>query len=350
MESGDTMNRNAVIGIDLGGTNIKGALVDFEGRIMMKKKTATLANAGPEAVAGRMGKLIRELEAVAVSSGQKVAGIGIGVPGQPDRGRGEVVFAPNLYWRHVPLVKYLRKELQSGAALHENGGLQRDAFHESGESHGNAIPPVILENDANVAALGEQWKGAGRGSVNMVMVTVGTGIGGGLVLNGRLYSGANGSAGEIGHTVIDPDGPQCSCGRKGCLETLTSATAMVRMAREAIDSGRATELSKPENLEAKDIFMAARAGDSAALEVVNRAVYYLGIGLGNVINILNPDTIVIGGGVSHAGEILFEPLCRHAREFSLEAPAAAVRIIPAELGNDAGVIGAAKLVMDERQS
>jgi len=309
-----------VIGIDLGGTDIKGALLDTEGNIIGKQQIATLANAGPEAVAGRISRVIGELEDIGASLGKKVKGIGVGVPGLPDQAKGTVVFAPNLHWRHVPLVEYLHRQ----TAL-----------------------PVFLENDANVAALGEQWRGAGRDSVNMIMITIGTGIGGGLILNGRLYTGSNGSAGEIGHTVIDPDGPMCSCGRRGCLETFSSATAMVRMAREAIDRGRKSELARIENLEARDIVKAARAGDEVAVEIISRVTFYLGIGLGNLVNIFNPDTIVVGGGVSKAGDILFEPLRRTAVEWSLEAPAGAVKIVPAELGNDAGSIGAARLVMPD---
>lgn len=314
------MSDRLIIGIDLGGTNIKGALLDTRGNIIVKDQAATLANAGPEAVAGRISKMISALEAAADSRGMKPVGIGVGVPGQPDPRRGTVVFAPNLRWRNVPLVDFLRRT----TAL-----------------------PVFLENDANVAALGEQWRGAGQGSVNMVMITIGTGIGGGLILNGRLYSGTSGSAGEIGHTIIDPGGPVCSCGRRGCLETLTSATAMVRMAKEAIDRGETTELAKPENLEARDIFMSAQAGDKTAAQIVKTAAYYLGLGLGNVINMFNPDTIVIGGGVSKAGEILFAPLRENAGASALEASAKAVRIVPAELGNDAGCIGAAALVRQE---
>ncbi len=312
------MINDLIIGIDIGGTNIKGALLDSGGNIIRKEQAATLANAGPEAVAARVTGLIGKLEATASADGKKVTAIGIGVPGQPDPKTGTVASAPNLHWRLVPLVEYLRR----GTAL-----------------------PIYLENDANVAALGEQWRGAGRGSVNMVMITVGTGIGGGVILNGSLYSGTNGSAGEVGHMVIDPNGPQCSCGRRGCLETLTSATAMIRMAREAIDRGTKTELSKPENLEAKDIVMAAQAGDSVAQEIINFAAGYLGMGLGNIINLFNPDTIVVGGGVSKAGEILFDPLRRSAMEWSLEAPAKVVKIVPAELGNDAGCIGAVVLVL-----
>ncbi len=312
------MHDEFLIGIDLGGTNIKGALLDINGGIIEKKEIPTLANTGPEAVAGRIAGMITELEITARERSKGVTGVGIGVPGQPERSTGDVIFAPNLYWRNVPLVKYLRRK----TAL-----------------------PVFLENDANVAALGEQWRGAGQGSANMVMVTIGTGIGGGIVLDGCLYTGANGAAGELGHTVIEPGGPQCSCGRRGCLETLTSATAMVRMAREAMDRGVITELFREENLEARDIIMAARAGDRLALEIVEKAAYYLGIGLGNIINILNPDTIVIGGGVSRAGELLFEPLCRAARENCLESAGSIVRIVPAQLGNDAGFVGAAQLVL-----
>lgn len=314
------MGREYMIGIDLGGTNIKGALVDSRGNMIKKQQTATLANAGPAAVAGRISRVIASLSAEAAGDGSTIRGIGIGVPGQPDKEKGSVVFAPNLHWRYVPLVQYLRRETEL---------------------------PVFLENDANVAALGEKWRGAGQGSVNMIMITIGTGIGGGIIINDRLYSGTNGSAGEIGHTVIDPDGPVCSCGRRGCLETFTSATAMIRMAKEAVDGGRETDLARVENLEARDIMMSAEGGDSVAGEIINKAVFYLGIGLGNLINLFNPDTIVIGGGVSKAGDILLEPLRRTAMEWSLEAPAAVVRIVPAQLGNDAGCIGAAALVMQE---
>ncbi len=310
-----------VIGIDLGGTNIKGALLDPDGKIIEKREVATQAKAGPEAVAGRMSGVIGELETLAKAARRRVTGIGLGVPGQPKQADGSVIFAPNLHWHNVPLMQYLRRQ---------------------------TVLPIWLENDANLAALGEQWRGAGRGSVNMVMITVGTGIGGGLILDGRLYNGTSGSAGEIGHMVIDPEGPLCSCGRRGCLETLTSATAMVRMAREAIDQGRDTDLARIETLTARDIVLSAQAGDKVALEIINTAARYLGIGLGNVVNLINPDTIVVGGGVSRAGELLFAPLRRATLAWSLEAPAGIVKIVPAELGNDAGCIGAARLVWQKK--
>jgi glucokinase len=310
-----------IIGIDLGGTNIKGVLIDTNGRSLVKHETATQANSGPEHVASRIGSMVTALESEAAKDSRAIIGVGIGVPGLPDQKTGEVVFAPNLQWKNVPIVQYLAKQ----TAL-----------------------PIILENDANLAALGELWLGAGRGSVNMIMITIGTGIGGGIIINGCLYSGTNGNAGEIGHTVIDHQGPLCSCGRRGCLETYASATAIVRMAKEAVESGKATGLAKVENLQAKDIFSLAQTGDELSKDIINSAAYYLGIGLGNLINLFNPDTIVVGGGVSRAGDILFDPLRRSAMQWSMEAPAKVVKIVPAQLGNDAGSIGAARLVIQAK--
>lgn len=317
------MNEELVIGVDLGGTSIKGALVNSQGTIISKEETPTLADAGPEAVADRIAGVITKLENHALSLGRSVAGVGIGIPGQPDQKKGEVVFAPNLDWRHVPLIDYLRRKTSL---------------------------PIILENDANAAALGELWCGAGRGAENMVMITIGTGIGAGLIINGSLFHGPNYTAGELGHTVILPEGPLCKCGRKGCLETLTSAPAMVRMAKEAITGGKQTVLAEKKNIDTRDIVDAARAGDEVALEVINVAANYLGMGIGNAINLFNPDKVVIGGGVSKAGDILFCRLITSAMQRALETPADAVAIVPAELGNDAGVIGAAGLVVNNRKS
>lgn len=305
-----------VIGIDLGGTNIKGALLDFKGKVVEKYEIATLANGGPEVVAGRIVQLA---EILMKDYKGKIAGMGIGVPGQPDLSNGTVVFAPNLRWRNVPLIPMLKPSL---------------AF------------PMFLENDANAAALGEKWCGVGREAVNMVAITIGTGIGGGIIIDGRLYRGSNGGAGEIGHTVVKPDGPLCNCGKQGCLETLTAAPALVRQAREAIDRGRSTSLTAVENLAARDIFEAAGRGDELAGEIVGEMVYYLGLGIGNLLNIFNPDLVAVGGGVSKAGEVLFKPLRETALKVALEA-SRAVNIVPAELGNDAGSIGAGAVVLQE---
>lgn len=313
------MNRRLVIGLDLGGTNIKGALLDREGNIVLKKEVATLAQEGPEAVALRMAGLVSGFVAGANNNGEEVIGVGIGIPGLPDQENGNVIFAPNLRWRNVPLVKLLQKSIRV---------------------------PVMLENDANVAALGEQWRGAGRGSKNMIMITIGTGIGGGLIINGKLYSGTNGSAGEIGHTVIDPAGPLCTCGRQGCLETLTSAAAMKRMAGEAVARGEKTSLAGKKEIEARDVICAAREKDPTAVKIINSAAHYLGMGIANMINLFNPDTVVIGGGVSGAGDVLLNPLRDSIKKWSLEASYRVVKLALAELGNDAGCIGAGGLVQN----
>lgn len=312
------MNQGLYIGIDLGGTNIKGALITREGKIICKKKIPTQALAGAQAVAEKIAYLISEL-AQQEGHDKGIRGVGIGVPGQPDRENGTVIFAPNMSWHHVPLVQMLNL---------------KDV-------------PVFLENDANLAALGEQWVGAGWGSQNMVMITIGTGIGAGIILGGQLFTGANGCAGELGHCIIDPRGPACSCGRRGCLETFCSANAMVKSALSKIGEGAVTKLADIKNIEARDIIEAAREQDQVALEVMEATAAYLGMGLGNVVNLLNPDTIVIGGGVSAAGDILFSPLRDHAVRCSLAEPCSSVKIVPALLGNDAGTIGAAKLVMDK---
>lgn len=315
------MDRELAIGLDLGGTNIKGILLDSDGNIYTNTDIPTEAGDGPESVARRMAGMISVLEQAAKKAGRKATGVGIGIPGLPDQGTGDVVFAPNLGWKNVPLLKLLTTTVTL---------------------------PVILENDANTAALGEQWLGAGRGSANMIMITIGTGIGGGLILNGKLYTGANGSAGEIGHTVINPQGPPCSCGRRGCLETYTSATAMIRMAREAIEQGKKTCLTSKDKIEARDIVTAALQGDETSAGIVDFAAQYLGIGIANMINILNPDKVVVGGGVAGAGDILFEPLISSVRQWSLEANVDAVKIVPAQLGNNAGCIGAASLALKQK--
>lgn len=315
------MNNELAIGLDLGGTNIKGILIDGAGNVHSKTDIATQAGDGPEAVARRMAEMISAFEEAAEKAGRKAIGVGIGIPGLPEQESGVVVFAPNLGWKNVPLLKFLRAAVSL---------------------------PVIMENDANAAALGEQWLGAGRGSANMIIITIGTGIGGGLVLDGKLYTGTSGSAGEIGHTVINPQGPLCSCGSRGCLETYTSATAMIRMAREAVKQGKKTCLAAKEKIDARDIVDAAIEGDSAAAEIVSFAAKYLGIGIANMINILNPDKVVIGGGVAGAGDILFDPLISSVRKWSLKAAADAVKIVPAQLGNTAGCIGAARLVLEQK--
>ena len=303
------------IGIDLGGTNIKGALVDDQGQILLRKAIPTVAQEGPQAVIERICQLIDELANSHHSA--EVEGIGIGIPGQPEEGTGVVLYAPNLKWSNVPLGQELSRHFDY---------------------------PFFMDNDANTAALGEFLHGAGQGSRNMVAVTIGTGIGAGIIIEGKLYRGSAWSAGELGHTIILPDGPLCSCGRRGCLETLTAAPALIRLAGDKIKVGQSTALAGYSSLEAKDIFWEARQGDGVAQAIVNEMAYYLGLGIANILNILNPDRVVVGGGVARAGDILFQPLREWVNKKALPIPAKNAQIMPALLGNDAGSIGAATLV------
>ncbi|MHC5035594.1 MAG: ROK family protein [Planctomycetota bacterium] len=230
------------------------------------------------------------------------------------------MFSPNLPgWHDIPL----RRMVQSGV------GLQ-----------------TVLDNDANVAALGEQWVGAGRGASSLVLLTLGTGIGGGIVLDGRIWHGGAGVAGEIGHMSIDPAGPVCGCGNHGCLEAHASATAMVRRMREAIEGGARSSLaSRLADLAAADIHQAALAGDEAARQNVEETGRYLGVGVSNIMHILNPQVIVMSGGVTAAGDMLMAPLLDEVRKRTLAASQKDVRICFAELPNDAGIIGAARCSM-----
>jgi len=309
-----------LIGIDLGGTNIKAALMDLRGNIIAKKEIPTQADEGPEAVINRMAELARGFLA-GLPQGGAVLGVGVGIPGVLNYETGKVIFAPNIHWRAIEVKPLLEGKL----------GL-----------------PVYLDNDANAAALGEKWCGAARGGRNVIVITIGTGIGGGVIINGRIFRGSGGSAGEIGHTVVLPDGPPCNCGKKGCLETMTAAPAIVRMAREAVAAGKSPQLAKLPDIEAKDVFAIAEDGDEAALGVIRTVAYYLGMSIANVVNLLNPELVVIGGGVARAGEILFHPLRRRVRECALEVPAETVQVIPAQLGNDAGSIGAGAIVLEEQ--
>ena len=311
-----------VIGIDLGGTFIKAALFDLQGALLEKTKLPTQAEAGPGTVVDRMALAGTSLLQEANLTTGDLLGIGIGVPGNHDFTTGTVLFSPNLDWRHVPVKTMLESKLPV---------------------------EVYLDNDANAAALGELWQGAGQGAQHMVMITVGTGVGGGLILGGRLYRGATGSAGEIGHTILLEGGPRCNCGIQGHLEALTSAPWMVKRVREALAQGQESSLTNVVNIEAKDIFKAAGEGDALAQKMVAETAKYLGMGLANLVNILNPELIVIGGGVSKAGSLLLEPIREKIKELALEVPASSVQVVRARLGNDAGSYGAAALVLHSRK-
>jgi len=309
-----------VIGIDLGGTKIATALVDPSGKILSHDYRETLAREERDAVVARMLDSARAVIDEGGVEASQVAAVGIGAPGPIDMAAGVVVAPPNLHgWDRVPL----KQLIESGMGI-----------------------TTYLENDANAAALGEHRFGAGRGVDHMIYVVVGTGVGGGLILDGRLYHGASGMAGEIGHIVVKPDGPVCACGRRGCLEALTSGPSIARQARERIAQGAQTlitELAEGDEsrVTAKLVAQAADQGDETAESVLAEAMHYLGLGMASVVHMLNPQLIVFGGGVANLGERMFGPVRQVIAEFAFAEAAEVVRVAPAELGSNAGVLGAA---------
>ncbi len=305
------------VGIDLGGGSIKGALVTADGRIEAQDRCPTDVESGERGVADRIAALFESLRDGHGLSNDDIAGVGIGVPGVTTS-KGNVIIAPNLHWRNVPFKRILEERIR----LH-----------------------VEIDNDASVAAMGEAHLGAGRGRESLFLITLGTGIGGGLVLDGDIHHGASFAAGEIGHMCIDPDGPDCGCGKKGCLEVFSSGPAMVRYVRRRLPNAASTSLPDTESLSPETICLAAKNGDSLAREAVARVARYLGIAIANIINVISPNVIAIGGGISAAGGVLLDPIAAAAREYTLEGMFDHTRILPAELGNDAGVLGASRLVL-----
>ncbi len=304
-------------GIDVGGTTVKCGLFTVEGELLEKWEIKTRleengSNILPDIAAAINQKILeKQLDK------DDVAGVGIGIPGPVDE-NGEVPFAVNLHWGHV----YIEKDLSELTEL-----------------------PVKAANDANVAALGELWQGGGSGYHSMILVTLGTGVGGGVIINDRIIAGSHGAGGEIGHAHVDDSIEEtCNCGNRGCLEQVASATGIVRLAREALAGTDAPSKMRIDDLTAKDVWDAVKEGDTLAIQVAERFGNYLGTTLATLATVTDPQIIVIGGGVSKAGQVLLdyvtEPFQKHAfpairsTEFSL-----------ATLGNDAGIYGAAKMVL-----
>ncbi|GFN24087.1 ROK family protein [Thermanaeromonas sp. C210] len=302
------------LGIDIGGTSIKAGIVSREGRVLAKSQIPTAKEAGVAGVLDRVTKLVDALRSQAGPDGLPLAAAGVGVPGSVEVDRGLVRLAPNLGWRDVPL----REKLQDLLKV-----------------------PVIVDNDAHMAALGEMWQGAGRGYRDILMITLGTGIGSALILNGAVHRGVFGYGAEMGHVKVLKDGPLCRCGGRGCLETLASATAMVSLAGCELERGYPSLLSGRTRLEAREIVEGAAKGDVLSREVLNAAAHYLGTALANAALLVGPAVIIIGGGVAQAGDVVLTPI----REAFAEALGAwqvnPVPILAAQLGNDAGFIGAA---------
>ena len=304
------------IGIDLGGTSVKAALCEEDGTLLSKRSTPTRTG-DAEGLCADMKLLALALCGERGISPDSITSIGIGVPGSFDKATCTLKFGTNLGMNNVCFADAFRPEF--GCA-------------------------VQLDNDANCAALGEATAGSAKGARNMVMVTLGTGVGGGIIIDGKLYTGSNGIAGELGHIVIQRDGEQCGCGRKGCLEAYTSAASFVKFAERALAEGRKSILQKNAgHLDAKMICDAVDAGDALARELFDEYCVNLSIGLANFINIFQPESIVLGGGLAGYGEKLLEPLRRLTLPQTFQSDVRNTEIVCATLGNDAGLIGAAML-------
>ena len=312
----------SVVGIDIGGTNlVVGALSEDGTKVWALQSEPTRAEGGADDVIERLLGLTRRVmaEAKAAEPSLEFAGVGVGAPGPLDTKRGIVLLTPNLGWVDMPLRDRIRDAI----------GL-----------------PAELDNDANCAVLGEWWRGAAQGARNAIGFTIGTGIGGGLILDGKLYHGASDVAGEVGHATIDVEGRRCGCGNYGCIEAYASGPAIARRAVEAIESGYESRLVEMvdgdlDRITAQTVYEGAHAGDPLAVEVVNDTAKFLGVGIANLLNIFNPEIVVICGGVTRAGDSLFVPLRREVARRAFRPAVQAARIVPGALTGTAGVYGAA---------
>lgn len=310
------------IGIDLGGTNIVAGVVDDAHRIVATAKCKTACPRPAEEIIGDMARVARAAVEKAGVSMAQVRGVGVGSPGVCNKDTGIVEFANNLGFENVPVCAVLEKALGK---------------------------KVYIENDANAAALGEFIAGAAKGAESCVCITLGTGVGGGVILDGKVYTGFNFAGTELGHTVLTVDGEPCSCGRHGCWEAYASATALVRQTRRAMEAHKDSKMWELaptlEDVDGRTAFDAMRAGDPVGKKVVDKYIYYVAVGLTNMINIFQPEVLCIGGGICKEWDTMLNPLKKHIEEerynkFSVRQ----TRLCVAALGNDAGIIGAACLV------
>lgn len=309
-----------VVGVDLGGTKVATALQDENGKILKRVQYATNRFKTAEEVIDGLVASVNE-----VRGDYPIVGVGVASPGAVDTNRGVILKGTNLPdWTNIPLQAKMQEQLHL---------------------------PVKVVNDANAAAWGEYYVGAGKGSRTMIYVTISTGIGAGIVFNRKLFIGHNGYAGELGHTVVQQDGELCGCGEKGCWEAYASGTSMARIANEAAkkEATLMTKLASEEgvSINAKHLFSAAKLGDSVASHVVDEVTNSIAVGLKNIIHTFNPDLIVIGGGVSLAGDALFKPMIEKTRKIVLAPYRDTFNIMPAMLGDEVGIVGAATLLTGE---
>ena len=312
-----------LLGIDIGGTTIKLAFIDKQGVILHKWDIPTRKEENGLFIVSDIGKSVRTK--LTEWQGGNLIGVGMGAPGPVDFNTGSIYVAVNIGWKDYPLKEQLEKEL----------GI-----------------PAVIDNDANVASFGEFWKGAGKGTNDLVCITLGTGVGGGVIANKKLIHGASGAAGELGHITVQTEGGSpCNCGKTGCVETIASATGIVRLAMREINKNPKSDIAalytKKGRITSKDVVECAVSGDRASLEVIDEVAKYLGLAAANVGNILNPDMIVFGGGVSKAGDILLKPIEKYFKQYAFPRVADSTVLKVASLGNDAGVIGAAGLALQQ---
>lgn len=310
------------IGIDLGGTNIVAGVVDENYRIITKATTKTNCPRPEKEIAADMAKVALEAAQKACISIDDIEWIGIGTPGIANSETGIIEYSNNLGFENTPMVDYIKEYIDK---------------------------PVFIENDANAAAYGEFVAGAAKDANNAVCITLGTGVGGGIVIDGKIYAGSNFAGAEIGHTVIEVDGAQCSCGRKGCFEAYSSATGLIRMTKEAMYKDKESKMwqmteERGGKVSARTAFDCMREGDKSAKEVTDKYIKYLAAGITNTINIFQPDILCIGGGVCNEGDALLIPVKKIVQEevYTRNSPKN-TEIVIAKLGNDAGIIGAAFL-------
>lgn len=308
-------------GIDIGGTTVKCGLFTTAGEVLDKWEIVTDTSEGGKGILPDVARTILDKMEEKHLDRDQIAGVGVGVPGPVLKER-DVAVAVNLHWGYTMLADDLEKLLGGGIS-------------------------VKVGNDANVAALGEMWKGGGEGYRNLIMATLGTGVGGGIIVDGKIVTGAHGAGGEIGHACVEPEETErCNCGNRGCLEQMASATGMVRLAKKILDATEEPSVLRTGEISAKTVFDAYKAGDSVAARIVDKFASYLGNALAIFSCVVDPDVIVLGGGVSKAGQPLIDAVKVYFRRDAFttckETP-----IVLAKLGNDAGIYGAAKLVVEE---
>jgi len=305
-----------VLAVDLGGTNLRSAAVDDEGRMIHRGRRPTPHDADPNKIVDAMSRLAEECR-TAVGPDVSICSIGVAAPATMDVSRGVIHYSPNL-----PMIN----GLLLSSKLQESLGLR-----------------VVLENDATSAAIGEHWLGASRDVESSICITLGTGVGGGIILQGKPLRGPDGTAGELGHVCVEPNGHPCGCGSWGCLEQYASATAVVRIAHEIAQESPDSVLCRSDAITAEDVYDAAINGDLVGIETYRRVGYYLGIVIAGLANVLNPEVVVIGGGMSAAWDAFIDPAREQLAKRAFHEPASRVRLVRAELGDDAGILGVANL-------